>query len=344
VDPSSWPLWANLLVFLAAAGLIGTFGTMLSGLADRLADRTGLGEAFVGAVMLGACTSLPGMAASVTAAWDGHASIALSNCFGGIAVQTLYLAIADLLYRRVNLEHAAASIGNLFACALLVGLLAVILFATLGPDGAIGWFHPASPLILLFYLAGLKLMRTGEDDPMWRPKKTRATRLDVPEEEYRRLPLLPMVATFAACAAVTVVAGWFLAESAVVLADEYGISHSLMGGMLVATTTSLPELVTTIASVRRGALTLAVGGIIGGNTFDVLFAVISDFAYRGGSIYHAMARDDVLQIVLAIAMTSILLLGLLLRQRRGPGNIGFESVLLVLVYAGGMATIHGFEG
>jgi cation:H+ antiporter len=43
------------------------------------------------------------------------------------------------------------------------------------------------------------------------------------------------------------------------------------------------ELVTTIAAVRRGALQLAVGGIIGGNTFDTLFLTAADVSYREGS-------------------------------------------------------------
>ena len=52
--------------------------------------------------------------------------------------------------------------------------------------------------------------------------------------------------------------------------------------LMTAVATSLPELVTTLAAVRRGAAQLAVGGIIGGNAFDVLFLSASDVAYRDG--------------------------------------------------------------
>jgi len=91
--------------------------------------------------------------------------------------------------------------------------------------------------------------------------------------------------------------------------------------------------------VRQGALTLAVGGIIGGNTFDVLFIAFSDIAYRDGSIYHAISSEPRFVISLTIVLTSVLLLGLLRRERRGVGNIGFEGVLVLAFYLGGMLVL-----
>ena len=90
--------------------------------------------------------------------------------------------------------------------------------------------------------------------------------------------------------------------------------------------------VTTIAAIRRGALQLAVGGIIGGNMFDVLFLSASDIAYRDGSIYGAIDASSRFWVLTAIIMTLILLLGLIRREKSGPGNIGFESVAVLSVY------------
>ena len=101
--------------FLASAAVIAIAGTMLAGRADVLADRIGWGEALVGAVLLGGSTSLPGILTSVTTAYQGYPSLSISNAIGGIAVQTAFLAVADLFYRKANLEHAAASVANLFA-------------------------------------------------------------------------------------------------------------------------------------------------------------------------------------------------------------------------------------
>lgn len=105
-----------------------------------------------------------------------------------------------------------------------------------------------------------------------------------------------------------------------------------LGGLFTAVATSLPELVTAIAAVKQGALTLAVGGIIGGNSFDVLFLAFADISYREGSIYHAITHRQLFIIAMTQAMTGILLLGLLRREKSGFANIGFESILVLMCY------------
>lgn len=104
---------ANGGMFLLAALVIGVAGVALTRRADMLADRTGLGEAVAGAVFLGVTTSLSGTVTSITAAAQGATSLSISNALGGIAAQTAFLAIADITYRRANLEHAAAELTNL---------------------------------------------------------------------------------------------------------------------------------------------------------------------------------------------------------------------------------------
>ncbi|MCO6440280.1 MAG: hypothetical protein J5I81_04170 [Nitrococcus mobilis] len=96
---------------------------------------------------------------------------------------------------------------------------------------------------------------------------------------------------------------------------------------------AIPETVTAVAAVRTGALTLAVGGVLGGNAFDVLNLAVGDVAYRGGSLYHAAQRDDLFVTLTSLLMTLIVLGGLLRRERRGPLGIGFEGVALGSVYA-----------
>jgi cation:H+ antiporter len=138
---------------------------------------------------------------------------------------------------------------------------------------------------------------------------------------------------------IVAIAGYSVGTAGVSLSVQTGLSESLVGGLFTALSNSLPELVTIIAAVRQGALTLAVGGAIGGNSFDVMLLAFSDFAYRQGSIYHALAARQVFVVALTILMTGILLLGLLRREKHGIGNIGFESVLVLLLYLGGFSLL-----
>lgn len=329
------------LAFGVAAALILFAGVRLSAVADKLADRTGLGEALVGSVLLGAATSLSGLTTSVTAAWNGLPELAVSNAAGGIAGQTFFLAVADLAYRRANLEHAAASLQNMIQATVLAGCLALAVLGSSLTGYEILAIHPASYLLVAFYGLGLWVTQRASEEPGWKAQVTSETREDVPDEDDSGgLSTTRLWAEFAGLAAVTACAGFVIGRAAEGAIDTFGLSQSIMGVFGTALLTSLPELVTTIAAVRRGALTLAVGGIIGGNAFDVLFLAASDAAYREGSIYDAVTDRQTFVIALSLFMATVLLMGLLRREKQGPGGIGFETVVLIGAYLlGGAALI-----
>lgn len=344
VDLGSVPGTLLFFGFAATALIILLGGLRMTSLADRLADMTGWGEAIIGGVLLGAATSLSGAVVSLTAAIDGRASMAFSNGIGGIAAQTAFLGLADLVYRRANLEHAGAELANVFQAGVLTLLLALPLMAFAGPEVSLLGLHPVSYALPVLYVVGVIAARQVREDPMWRPVRTHETRDDIPEEEdgdprarHR------VIGSFLGLMIVMALAGWCITQLSTELAGRAGISDTVAGALMTATVTSLPELVTTLAAVRRGALQLAIGGIIGGNTFDILFLTISDAGFRDGSIYHAINSGDLFWLATGLAMTSVLLLGLIFRQKDGPAGIGVESVLLLTIYAGavGIGTTLG---
>ncbi|GGF61572.1 cation:H+ antiporter [Mameliella alba] len=335
---ASLSLLPLLAVFAGSAAVLVITAIRATDLADILADRTRMGEALVGAVLLGAATSLAGTIVSINAAASGDASFAFSNAVGGIAAQTLFLALADLTYRKANLEHAAAEPANLFQSVLLILLLCLPLAAIAGPNISFWGIHPASPLLVMVYLGGLHLTARLRDEPMWQPVQTPETRTDTPEDssEPHRSALKPALG-FAALVAVLGLCGWVISQVGGTLIARFGMGSTLVGALVTAVVTSMPELVTTLAATRRGALQLALGGIIGGNTFDTLFLVFADTAYREGSLYHAVGTQDLYWLVTGQMMTAVLLAGLILRQRHGPAQIGLESLLLILIYGGAVA-------
>ena len=131
--------------------------------------------------------------------------------------------------------------------------------------------------------------------------------------------------------------GYAVGESGIALSRHLGLTESVVGALMTAVATSLPELVTTIAAVRAGAPQLAIGGIIGGNMFDALFVAASDIAYRDGSIYHAIGDRELFWYALVIVMMATLLVGMLRREPQGPAGIGWESTLLLVLYLAGAA-------
>lgn len=341
MDAAELPLWQNIGIFIGAGVLILIVGTWLAGLADRFADRTGMGEAMTGTVFLGLVTSLPGLTTSITAAIDGRPSLAISNALGGIAVQTAFLGLADISYSRANLEHAVASVQNMMQIVLLAILLSMVLLAFSSPELTVAHVHPVSPAILLVAGFGVFIIYKSGKEPMWQPSHTRETVADVADEnnEQENLPLLALKLAVASVAVI--LAGVVVARTTGNIVDQTGMSEVVAGALLSGVVTSLPELVTSIAAVRRGALTLAVADITGGNFFDVLFLFAVDVAYLSGSAFHSpgIGAREVFMTALILLLNMILLLGLIVRQRSGPGNIGLESVLVLTLYLGGASAL-----
>ncbi|NUV39899.1 sodium:calcium antiporter [Streptomyces sp. CAI-24] len=330
-----WPLSWSIGVFLLATAVTVVCSIRLAGVGDTLADRTGWGEALFGAVLFGLVTSLSGIVMTAVSAAADQPDLAYSNAVGGIAAQTLALVVADAFLRRVNLEHAAASLPNMLFGCLLIGLLGIALMATFSPPVTVLGLHPASGVMVAFYVGGLQLIRSyGE--PMWRAVPTTDTVSDVASDETEGLgahSTARLWSEFLAVAALVMVGGWAVARAAEGIVENTGLSAGLVGAVFMGLVNALPETVTSIAAVRRGAVTLAVAAIVGGNCLDALNLVVGDIAYRGGSLFHAAGQDELFLTSGALVMTAVLLGGLLVRQQRGWLKIGFDGILLIAIYA-----------
>lgn len=339
LDAYKMSMMTSIVGLFTAAAVIGVCGVLMTIRAEHLARTTGLGQAIMGAMFIGASTSLSGLVTSGSAAWAGHASLAVSNGLGGIAAQTMFLALADIVYRKANLEHAAASEVNLQQNALLIVMLSMPLLALSVPELAIGWIHPISLLLVAAYLSGVYLVHHAYEHPMWYPRLTRQTEREKRDGEHIHRGTYRDWAAFLVLAGIVAVAGWVIAECGIALSRQAGLEESIVGGVFTSISTSLPELVIAITAVRRGALTLAVGNILGGNAFDVLFLSVSDALYLDGSIYSAIGRDEILWAAVSLLLAGVLMMGLLRREKFGFGNIGFESTLVLAIYIAALITL-----
>jgi cation:H+ antiporter len=154
----------------------------LTALGDTVADRTGWGGALFGAVFFGLATSLSGIVMTAVGAADGHPQLVYGNAVGGIAAQTVAVAVAvaEAAHCGANLEHAAASSRNLLFGCVLVALLGIELMASIGPEATVLGVHPASAVLIAFYLAAVRLIRSTKR-PLWRAARTEDTVTDVPD-------------------------------------------------------------------------------------------------------------------------------------------------------------------
>jgi cation:H+ antiporter len=224
---------------------------------------------------------------------------------------------------------------------MLLLLMTLVLTGLSSPDVTVAHVHPVTLLLLLAAGLAFGLVYRVREHPMWRPRQTSATVADVPERAARERSLPRLLLGILSTGAITLAAGVLVAQAAGEIVSETKLSEAVVGGLFMAIATSLPELVTCLAAVRRGALTLAVADIVGGNFFDVLFVAAADLAFLEGSLYHGrgVGSRESFVVCLTILLNVVLLAGLIYRQRHGPGNIGFESVAMLGIYVLGFLVL-----
>jgi cation:H+ antiporter len=150
-----------------------------------------------------------------------------------------------------------------------------------------------------------------------------------------------------ACLAVIGVAGVRLSRYGDIIAEKSGLSRGWVGLILLATVTSLPELVTGLSAVTVAAVPdIAVGDIMGSCVFNLLIIVLLDFLYRKESIYTRARQGNVLAAGYGIALIGFSGFNLLLyRDASIPalGHVGFYTPVILLLYLLAMRSLYRHE-
>ena len=336
-----------ILIFLAAAAGVWAAGISLSDTTDALAHRLGLGEAFGGLILLAFATNLPEIAITVSAALAHNLGIAIGNILGGIAIQTVVLALLDCLgIPETPLTYRAASLVLVIEAALVVALLVIVIAGTrLSANVIYARVTPPGLLILAFWIFGLWLVGRARRGLPWHeagnPPDGQAGPLGMAkamkndEHERRGHSTATLGGVFAAAAVVTLAGGVVLEESGSEIASHVGLSGVLFGATVLAAATALPEVSTGLASLKLGDYQLAVSDIFGGNAFlPVLFLLAT--LISGDAVLPQARNSDVYLTALGILLTVVYMCGLLFRPRRQWLRLGPDSLLVLGLYAVGV--------
>lgn len=149
---------------------------------------------------------------------------------------------------------------------------------------------------------------------------------------------------FVVCAAVIIVAGTFLTRCADALADLTGFGRLLVGSILLAAATSLPELTVDISAVRMGLADMAVGDLMGSSLFNLLIlAVIDTLHHSRGRLLSQASAAHALSATVSITLTAIAAAGILLAQRSMNCTlleIDAASLAILVVYVLGARLVY----
>jgi cation:H+ antiporter len=337
-----------LLQFAACAALIILAGTYLSKFADAIADLTGLGRLLIGSVLLAGATSLPELTVDISAVRLGAADLAVGDLLGSSLMNLLILAILDLSYhsrgRMLSRQAAAHALSGSLAAALTavvgLGLLTGKAFA---PYSVLE-IGPATFIIIAAYLLGVRLVYLDQRIAV----RTAVESGLSPEAQPPGMSLKKALAGFAMCAAVIFIAGPFLAQAADKLAEETKLGGTFVGTTLVAFSTSLPELVSSLAALRLGAHDLAIGNVFGSNAFNMILLAPLDMFHRGsaldpahtGSLLADVASGHVITCMAVILATLVAVMGQLYQAESRTRLIEPDAWLVIVIVGGALALVY----
>ncbi len=161
------------------------------------------------------------------------------------------------------------------------------------------------------------------------------------------MTLIVLWLILAAAAGAILFSSRYLVSSADVIADRTGLGRSFIGVVLLATATSLPELVTGVSSILLvDEPDLAAGDAFGSNLVNLLIIGIMDLVWRNGPILTSVARPAIVVGLLGIAVIAVAILAMIVHGASsfaGTWPISPVSVLMFAVFVVGMYVIYRQE-
>jgi cation:H+ antiporter len=296
-------------------------------------------------LLLGGITSLPELATTSSAAAIGAGTLALNNILGTAAFNILLLVVADAVLGRNALTAVIARPATLLQGMLGMLLLAAAAMAIVSGDAALPYLGvgAGSALLLLLCIGAMWIASRYETRPTWVvvEESVEPRRAEMAEEAAVEGALGSRIAGLGLA---IVVGGLLLSLSGEAIAQRTGVGEGVIGLILLAIATSLPELTVITAAMRAGDCELAVGDVFGANLFNVAMIFIIDLIGGGGPILGAAGAFEAFAALLALVLTGIFVLGLLERHDRTAFRMGYDSIAALFVYAGGLVILLGLAG
>lgn len=349
-DFAQLDLPTNAALLAAAALFVWLAGTRLSLYANAINEATGIGQAVVGLVLLAGVTSLPELAISVTSATAGDAKLAINNLFGSTAMQVTMLVVIDIYIGRRALTSVPPDPTLILLGLLNVLLLVVAAAGILVQDipvagaGLWAWACLAGYFGSVWILSRARGRKPWVAAPAPQPGQNAAERRERRSAELtgklEGIPLGGLIFRTVAAGAIILVAGFVLARTGSAIAEQTGIGSSFVGFVLIAISSSLPELSSVISAARIGRLTMAISDILGTNLINVGLIFVVDAVASGEPVLNRLGTFAAFGALLSILLTTLFLIGLAERRDRTLWRLGFDSGAVLVAYVGGVMLLY----
>ncbi|MFO7731498.1 MAG: calcium/sodium antiporter [Spirochaetia bacterium] len=303
-----------IAVLVGLALLVWSADRFIEGSAT-IARYFGMPSLLIGMVIIGFGTSAPEMVVSALAAYQGNPGLALGNAYGSnISNIALILGLTALISPIA--VHSQVLRKEL---PILTAVTAVSAWQL--QDGAVTRIEA---IVLLILFGGVMAWN------IWQGMRKQPDTLGREIEESLEAKTLPMskaVFSLLAGLVLLVVSSRILVWGAVEIALAFGVSDLVIGLTIVAVGTSLPELASTLAAVRKNEHDIAIGNVLGSNMFNTLAVVGIAGVIQPISVETKVFTRDML--VMAVLTLSLFVVCYGFRGRPGRINRLEGGVLLI---------------
>lgn len=282
---------------------------------SAIAKKVGIPPVIVGLTLVSLGTSAPELAVSVISSIQGNNGITLgnvigSNLFNSLVVLGVSAMIVPLVIKKKDTKRDFSV--NIFSTILVV-VLTLVGFLLGGKvisrlDGII------LLICTLIYMVILIFQSKGNNSE------------DISEIEDIKLST-KIILSIIGVAGITI-GGQLVVNSSKEIATTFGISDKLIGLTIVAIGTSLPELVTSVVAILKGEDDIALGNILGSNTFNLLLILGTASAINPIKVSTSLFID------LAVLLVVTLFIGALvfINKKEEKTISRKEGFLLIMVY------------
>ena len=325
---------SDAIWFTLCAALIFFSGSRLSHYGDRIAEVTGVGRAWLGLILLATVSSLPELFVGIgSAGIQGNADLAVGDVLGSCVFNLLILSMLDAFHRGPGLLNTTAPKHVLIA-ALGIVLLALVGFGLYLPRQmpVMGWVGVLSLVFVGVYIVAMRIMhRQYADESGTEEAQDNASK----PGELRRLFLW-----YGLHALVVITAALFLPGFAEGIMAATGLKASFVGTLLLATSTSLPEIAVSVAALRLGAVDMAVSSLLGSNLFNIVILAIDDMVYREGFLLKDASNVHLVSVFSTIIMSAIVIVGLSFRMAPKRFLLAWDTFLILVVYVINLVVLY----
>lgn len=326
--------------FIVCAALIFWAGSLLSKYGDVIAEKTGLGRAWVGAILIAGVTSLPELASGVSAvAWLNEPNLAAGAVLGSCLFNLALIALIDLAYQPGRVLAQAQEVhilsGGLGVLMLGVVAMGVLIGPALNGVGVLG-ISVLSIVLLVLYAVGGKMIAGLEKERLGEVLEKEAEQGGYDDISARKAYII-----FIISAVAVIGMGIWLASIGDRLAATTGLSRSFVGNLFLALSTSLPEIAASLAAIRLGAVDLAIGNVLGSNLFNILLFFVYDLADGNNNFWASLTNSNAFAAVMTMMMTGVVIISLMYRASpKTPYRVSWDGFVLAGMYLGSMVFLY----